>query len=93
MGFLLGTVFLDSVDLMTPEMMDDVSDEEKAYGWWEENFYGWRITKPVEFEYPIPIRGRQGIYDWSGDSDALQKGCSAPDQTRPPDLRSGLQVI
>lgn len=65
-GFLLGTVILDSVELMTPEFMDDVSGEEKAYGWWDEGRYAWRTTDPVEFDRPIIIGGKQGIYDWQG---------------------------
>lgn len=67
-GFLLGTVILDSVELITEEFLDEVSFEEIAYGWWLDGFYAWRLTDPVEFENPIPIRGKQGIYDWHGDT-------------------------
>jgi activating signal cointegrator 1 len=74
-GFLLGTVTLDSVELMTEELMDDVSAEEQSYGWWQEGFYAWRVTHPRALTHPIPIRGRQGIYDWNGDlSNAQDEG-------------------
>ena len=67
MGVLLGTVILDSVELMTEEMMEDVSDEEKLYGWWNEGNYGWRLTDPVPLTHPCIIRGQQGLYDWRGE--------------------------
>lgn len=69
-GYLLGTACLDSVELMTEEFMDEVSDEEQAYGWWSPGNYAWRLTDPVEFHHPIPIRGAQGLYDWKGSFDA-----------------------
>lgn len=65
-GYLLGTGTLDSCELMTPEFMEEVSDEEKAYGHWEEGNYAWRMTDMVELAHPIPIRGAQGLYDWNG---------------------------
>jgi hypothetical protein len=66
MGYLLGSVVVDSVELMTEEFLDEVSDEEQAYGWWNVGGYAWRLTDPEELPYPIPIRGGQGIYDWKG---------------------------
>jgi activating signal cointegrator 1 len=74
-GYLLGTVTVDSVELMTEELMADVSAEEQSYGWWEEGFYAWRVTDPRALAHPIPIKGRQGLYDWNGDlSDAQDQG-------------------
>ena len=32
-GFMLGTVIIDSVEKMTPEFMEEVSNEEMSYGW------------------------------------------------------------
>ena len=66
MGYLLGSVIVDSVELMTEEFLDEVSHEEQAYGWWNVGNYAWRLTGPEELPYPIPIRGGQGIYDWKG---------------------------
>lgn len=74
-GYLLGTVTVDSVELMTPELLDEVSAEEQSYGWWQEGFYAWRVTDAHAFADPIPIRGRQGLYDWDGDlTDAQNQG-------------------
>lgn len=72
LGYLLGTVRVDSVELMTPEFMDEVSNEEKAYGWWSEGYYAWRLTDPVEFTHPIPIKGAQGLYEWKGNLDGQE---------------------
>lgn len=63
-GFLIGTAVLDSFERMTPEMMENVSEEERAYGWWQEDFYAWRMTDPLELVTPLMVRGRQGIWDW-----------------------------
>lgn len=63
-GCLLGSVTLDSVELMTEELMDDVSAEEQAYGHWTLGNYAWRCTNPVKFDTPIPIVGKQGLYTW-----------------------------
>jgi hypothetical protein len=65
-GMLLGYATLDSVEMMTEELMNDVSEEEKLYGWWELGNYAWRLTNPVAFKQPCIIRGQQGIYDWRG---------------------------
>lgn len=64
-GFVLGTAVVECVELMTEEFMEDVSTEEQSYGWWNEGFYAWRMVDPVEFDEPIPVRGMQGIYEWS----------------------------
>jgi len=68
-GYLLGTAVLDAVDVMTEEMMEDVSDTELNFGWWEPGSYAWRLTDPIKLEHPIPIRGQQGIYEWKGKLD------------------------
>jgi len=96
-GHLLGTVKLDSVELMTPEFLDEVSNEEQAYGHWQEGNYAWRCTQPRELLHPIPIQGKQGIYEWNGElpdaqEDAVQTRQGA-DQARPADIRSHLRVV
>lgn len=65
-GYLLGTVTVDSVELMTEEFMDEVSRGEQAFGFWEVGNYAWRMTNPIKLAEPIPIRGSQGIYEWNG---------------------------
>lgn len=63
-GYVLGTAIVDSVELMTEELLSEVSEEEKTYGWWELGNYAWRMTDPIELENPIPVRGMQGLYEW-----------------------------
>jgi activating signal cointegrator 1 len=63
-GYMLGTAILDSVELMTPEFIEEVSNEEQSYGWWQEGHYAWRMVSPEMFPRPIPVRGAQGIWEW-----------------------------
>jgi len=65
-GYLLGSVMLDSVELITEEFLEDVSMEEQQYGWFNIGGYAWRMTNPIEYPHPIIIRGKQGIFDWHG---------------------------
>jgi hypothetical protein len=65
-GYLLGTVTIDESRIMDEEFMDEVSDEEKAYGHWELGNYAWRLEPRMTLEHPIPIRGAQGLYEWNG---------------------------
>lgn len=93
-GYLLGTVIVDSFELMSPEFMDDVSNEEQAYGWWEVDRYAWRLRSPIEFIRPIAIRGQQGLYDWNGVTpDENAQKCEAIVSERPKDIRGCLRVV
>jgi hypothetical protein len=73
-GHLLGTVEIDGVEIMTEEMMEEVSPEEQSYGWWESGFYAWRLIKPVKLSEPIPIRGMQGLFEWKGELPDVDHG-------------------
>lgn len=69
MGYLLGTAIFDSQEIVTPELLEDISLEEQQYGWFEvpgRTVWIWRMREPVCLEHPIPIRGAQGLYDWNG---------------------------
>lgn len=106
-GFLLGTVTVDECLLMTDEFMDEVSDEEKAYGHWEVGNYAWRIEPRITLDHPIPIRGAQGLYDWNGvlpdgseaqvsppaSAQILQDQHQVDDPAEVPDNWRGLRVV
>lgn len=77
-GYMLGTVVLDSVELMTEEFMDEVSNEEQSYGFWEEGNYAWRLVSPIEFSQPFVIRGAQGFWDWRNPGDVHEENRIAP---------------
>lgn len=68
-GYLLGTVIIDSCELVTEELLEEISEEEQMYGWYqvpERSVYAWRLRDPQPLAHPIPIRGAQGIYEWNG---------------------------
>lgn len=92
-GHLLGSVIVDSVELMTEEYLDDVSDEEKAYGWWNLGNYAWRLRNPRELKVPIAIRGAQGIYDWKGVMPSEEEERQAIGAERPADIRRCLRAV
>lgn len=92
-GYLLGTAILESVEVVTEEFVAEISPEEYAYGWYHQGGYAWAMRDPIELANPIPIRGQQGIYEWSGDlGNQNQKREENPAQ-RPQDIRRLLRVV
>src|SRR5690606_11473579 len=65
-GMLVGTVTLDSVELITEEFIEDITLEEQAFGWYHLGGYAWRLRNARPLVNPIPIQGKQGIFDWRG---------------------------
>ena len=63
-GCVLGTVTLHSCDVITEDDLEDISDAEREFGWWEVGSYAWRLRYPRPFPEPIPARGAQGIWNW-----------------------------
>lgn len=106
-GYLLGTVIIDSCDLVTAEALEEISEEEQMYGWYEvpgRHVYAWRLREPKPLAHPIPIRGAQGIYDWNGvlpdgetnnEAEAVLKAAHADNGSTPrnPDIRRHLRVV
>jgi len=62
-GFLVGTVIIESRELMTPELITTIKDEEKAYGEWKPGNYAWALRDPEYFTEFQPVLGRLGFYD------------------------------
>lgn len=65
---VLGSVCLHSVERMEIETFDEVSAEERAYGNWRYGNYAWRLTQPRIYDYPVPVRGMQGLWRWKDDT-------------------------
>lgn len=65
-GMLLGTVTLDSIEEVTEDFIEDITLEERAFGWYQLGGYAWRLKHARPLKHPIPIKGAQGIYDWRG---------------------------
>lgn len=79
-GYLLGTVILDSVELMTEEFIADVSDEEQAYGHWQIGNYAWRMSHQIPLITPVPIRGMQGLFELNANAQAPEHSGPAQDE-------------
>ena len=65
-GCILGTVTLNSCDPITEEDLEDITDEERTFGWWQPGRYAWRLRDPEPFDQPVPARGQQGIWEYNG---------------------------
>lgn len=95
-GSILGTVQLHSCEVMTEEFMEDVTEEEKMFGWWIPGRYAWRVREPKPFKYPVIARGAQGLWSWNEhgalpvDQDQDQSNAS---QGRPQSLRRHLSAV
>jgi len=76
-GYLLGTVELHSYEVITEEFLDDITREERSYGWFKPGGFAWRLRNPELLEHPIPIKGAQGLYEWKG----FENGTKAEGQT------------
>jgi hypothetical protein len=64
-GVMLGTVRIVEVLVMTQDMIQSMPVIERTLGWWWEGMIAWRLEDPEPFPEPLPVRGRQGIYDWT----------------------------
>lgn len=71
-GCLLGTIELHSSEVITEELMEDTTDEELAFGWYSPGRYVWRLRDPILFDEPIPVRGQQGIWEFSLNDEAAK---------------------
>lgn len=72
-GVLLGTAQLHSVEPVTSEFLEEITDEERAFGWYMPGGYAWRMRDPKPLAHPIPIQGKQGIFDWKGFDNGTQE--------------------
>jgi hypothetical protein len=63
-GVVLGTALLFASVLMTEEFIARVKDREKIVGVWKPGNYAWAMKEPEVFWSPIPVLGRQGIFEW-----------------------------
>lgn len=100
-GYLLGTVLLHSFEIVTEEFLEDITEEEHSYGWYHEGNYAWRLRHPELLTHPIPIQGKQGLYEWKGFENAAQtadpaqangQAPEAADKEGPETLRSRLYI-
>jgi len=88
-GYLLGTALLISSDVITEEDMNDITDEELAFGWFSPGRYAWRLRDAVEFAKPVSARGSQGIWEWFSE----EAEDRAEDKEGKAELRRNLRVV
>lgn len=62
-GCLLATALLYSCDVITEEDLDDITEEEKSFGWFEPGRYAWRVRYIERLPAPLPVRGAQGVWE------------------------------
>lgn len=62
-GFLLGSAVLRSCEPWDEEQDEDLTDEERAFGWYGSGRWIWRLRSPIALSEPIPVRGAQGIWE------------------------------
>ena len=68
-GMIIGEVNLDRIlrieDFgMSKADMDSLTLEERAFGDYTPDRYGWVFTNPVEYENKIPARGQLRLWDF-----------------------------
>lgn len=64
-GAIVAVVWLDSWIRFNPENTEYISDDEKRYGDFEEGRFGWQFAEIRKLPEPLPIIGRQGIFEVS----------------------------
>lgn len=62
-GALLGTAVLSQCVSISPEFMASLSPAELSFGWYEEGRWAWVLKEPVALSTPIPVKGRQGLWE------------------------------
>lgn len=87
-GAVLGTAVLNSCDVITEEDLEDITEEEQAFGWYTPGRYAWRLRYAKPFDYPRPARGAQGIWEWRGEAAA-----GGEDRPRPAPLGRNLRLV
>jgi len=62
-GAILGEATIDRV---LPTTIKVTTEIEKALGDFSPGRYAWRLTDVIEYQKPIPTKGRQGLWNWGG---------------------------
>jgi hypothetical protein len=62
-GALVGTVEIVDVIAFDEESYNAHAAEHLRLGKWPGDLVGWRLANPVRFETPIPMSGKQGLFD------------------------------
>ncbi|MFD3260864.1 ASCH domain-containing protein [Paenibacillus lentus] len=44
---------------------DPIGKKEEAFGWYDDGRYAWELNDVQQLPEPIPVKGRQGLWNWS----------------------------
>lgn len=67
LGAVVALVDLVACVEMTPELIEEVGERERKVGDWKARRFAWQLDSVRRLESPLPIRGRQGL--WNLDED------------------------
>lgn len=63
-GKLLGVARVLACDFMTEEVIEDVTEEQRAFGDWRVGRWAWRLDVSKRFAEPIMVSGKQGLWEF-----------------------------
>lgn len=63
LGALVAVARVVDVRLMTPEWIAEQTPLERVVGDWQPGRYGWVLEDVQRLDPPIPLRGRQGLFE------------------------------
>lgn len=63
-GSVLGTVQLTAI-YRTELLVPKINRQERAFGNYQDGRFAWRLEQPQFFDQPIPVSGKQGLWDWN----------------------------
>lgn len=65
MACVLGTVLVDTCREIDSALLELIDEQECAFGWYEPGRFAWLLRDPEPFDRPVPVRGGQGLWNWS----------------------------
>ena len=66
-GCIVGTVLLGEAFVITAEAIAKIDEQEYVFGDWRDGRWAWPLLDPIALATPIPMRGRQGIWNYAGE--------------------------
>jgi activating signal cointegrator 1 len=64
MGSVLGNIIVDGCREIDSEFLEDLDEQEEAFGWYGPGRFAWLIKDPEPLAAPIAVRGGQGLWNW-----------------------------
>jgi hypothetical protein len=64
MGCVLGTVVVEDCRAIDPEFMQELDEQEDAFGWYGPGRFAWFLKDLDPLAVPVAVRGGQGLWNW-----------------------------